>query len=77
VQIKKMKKTIDALNESLKTMEAFHEDLAHALGACPFCWGEDETCRACRGRGKPGAFEPDKALFQALVLPATKRFTKK
>lgn len=44
--------------------------LASALGACCLCWGEDNQCRVCRGRGRPGFSIPDEALFAELVLPA-------
>lgn len=37
-------------------------DLAAALGACGLCWGEDPSCRGCRGRGRPGMVRPDQAM---------------
>lgn len=36
--------------------------LAAALGACGLCWGEDPSCRLCRGRGRPGMVRPDPHL---------------
>jgi hypothetical protein len=45
---------------------------AAALGACGVCWGLDPSCRACRGRGRPGFALPDDALFDELVLPAVR-----
>ena len=49
------------------------ETLAAALGACPACWGEDEHCNECRGRGRPGAFTPDEEAFADIVLPVIRR----
>ena|SRR5437899_7948251 len=46
--------------------------LASALGACCLCWGEDPTCRMCRGKGRPGFTRPDEALLREFVLPAIK-----
>lgn len=46
--------------------------LAAALGACPACWGEDPTCRWCRGRGAPGALAPDPEEFTTWVVPAVR-----
>lgn len=69
-KIKHLTVEVKQLNEALSAMLQFGEDLAHAVGACEFCWGEDVSCRVCRGRGKPGVFEPDPALFKEFVLPA-------
>jgi hypothetical protein len=49
------------------------DDLAKALGACPICWGEDNRCEKCRGKGQSGFFKPDDRLFRILILPALKR----
>jgi hypothetical protein len=54
----------------LKVLREREDLLAAALGACCLCWGQDEDCRACRGRGRPGYSLPDEALFEELVLPA-------
>jgi hypothetical protein len=69
-RINQLKGETEELNEALSAMIHFGEELAHAVGACSFCWGEDPSCRACRGRGKPGVFEPDPVLFEKYVLPA-------
>lgn len=53
-----------------------NDTLAAALGACPDCWGEDEGCKICRGRGSPGAFKPKKYAFAEYVLPVMKRLRK-
>ncbi|HET9198987.1 MAG TPA: hypothetical protein VFN92_12135 [Solirubrobacterales bacterium] len=47
--------------------------LADALGACERCFGEDEACPVCRGRGRPGGRRPDPVLFEELVKPALRR----
>lgn len=72
-KIRQLTSEVEELNEGLNAMVQFSEDLAHAVGACTFCWGEDPSCRACRGRGKPGVFEPDSALFERFVAPAWHR----
>lgn len=72
-RIKQLTEEVEELLEEISALEHFEEDLSQALGACTFCWGEDPTCRGCRGRGKPGSFEPDPALFEKFVLPAFRR----
>lgn len=72
-RIKQLTLEVEEMRESLSNSDRLEEDLANALGACVFCWGEDPTCRGCRGKGKPGAFEPDHALFTQFVLPALRR----
>lgn len=49
------------------------EVLAAALGACPICWGEDDSCSECRGKGRPGYFRPDREAFAEYVLPVVKK----
>lgn len=62
-----------ALRAELARAHDLLDDLAAALGACAACWGADESCRACRGRGSPGWRIPDHALFDEIVAPAVKR----
>jgi len=45
-------------------------NLAAALGACGLCWGEDDFCPSCRGRGRPGMVRPDLELRARLLGPA-------
>lgn len=73
--LSRLKKTINTakrLQEDLE--EAFDEldDLAKALGACD-CWGRDNRCPSCKGKGEPGYFKPEKELFNELILPALKQ----
>lgn len=72
-KIKQMKSIIDGLRLHIGQLEDFQEEMAHALGACVYCMGEDASCKACRGKGKPGAFEPDEALFRQWIAPALRR----
>jgi|SRR5215204_3240984 len=46
--------------------------LASALGACPYCWGTDVTCK-CHGLGRVASRWPDEEAFAELVLPVLKR----
>jgi hypothetical protein len=48
------------------------DTVAAALGACGLCWGEDHSCRACRGQGAPGRAIPDEQLFCEIVVPAVR-----
>lgn len=57
---------VEALRERVKL-------LADALGACPRCFGEDELCPVCHGRGRPGGRQPDPTLYAELVDPARLR----
>jgi hypothetical protein len=58
-----------AAASELETLRARLDDLAHALGACPTCWGGEAQCRNCRGRGQPGFAIPDRPLFTRLIVP--------
>lgn len=73
-KISRLRKVAHELERALQALEQTQANFAYALGACAFCWGEDPHCRACRGRGAPGAFELDVALFEELILPALRRY---
>lgn len=71
---------VERLHEEIERLKGINrilfeqcEFMASAVGACPRCWGEDQECRECRGRGTPGAFLPHRASFAELVLPAVER----
>lgn len=66
---KKLQSKIHALMEEAKMMDTLLDELAASLGACPSCWGSDEECGYCVGNGLPGAFSPDKRLFETYVMP--------
>ncbi len=72
-KVRQLQAEVGELEDRIGEMTGFEEDIAHALGACPFCFGFDHTCRACRGLGKPGAYEPDEALFLQFVQPSIAR----
>ena len=55
-------------------LAAHNEMLAHALGACPHCWGNLDDCEACAGEGVPGTYPPDKPAFDYFVMPAVRQF---
>ena len=67
---------IDAMKRQGRRLYVAHReaidrlaDLAAALGACGLCWGEDDGCASCRGRGHPGAMRPDPVLRSRLFPP--------
>lgn len=65
------------IQEMATELEQFRErndTLAAALGACYLCWGMDETCPYCVGKGRPGAALPDARLFHQLIVPAVRRW---
>jgi len=47
--------------------------VAAALGACIYCWGENEVCPTCQGGGKPGRFKPDREAFVEYVVPVVRK----
>src|SRR5204863_5798 len=68
-RIDRMKRQGRRLYEEHQNVTARLADLAAALGACGLCWGEDEFCPSCRGRGRPGMVRPDPELRARLLGP--------
>ena len=63
----------ESVEEELEELRLRNQTLASALGACPICWGEDQACPKCAGKGRPGSLTPNEGLFAALVTPAIRR----
>ena len=57
----------------LHDLRQLNDTLAQALGACRICWGGDEACDLCGGRGRAGFRPPDLELFEELVAPVLPR----
>jgi hypothetical protein len=64
---------VRAMLDELRDLREGNDTLARALGACRLCWGGEDDCNECGGRGWPGSSAPDAALFNELVAPAVKR----
>lgn len=64
---------LEGMRRELADLREANDTVAAALGACPFCWGGDRECHACRGRGRAGHRAPDPKLFAELVVPAVAR----
>lgn len=71
--IQRLREHIKAMEECIAVLENNQDNFAGAIGACAFCFGTDESCRACRGKGKPGAFIPDATLYAHYVAPVIRR----
>ncbi|MGW2558069.1 hypothetical protein ACWCXB_02250 [Streptomyces sp. NPDC001514] len=65
-----VRRRVAELAAQLDVAHGLLDDMAAALGACPACFGADDTCWWCRGRGAPGFTTPDPGLFDRLVRPA-------
>jgi hypothetical protein len=63
---------LEAALTEIKLLRERCDTLAAALGACGLCWGQDLSCRACRGQGAPGRSIPDEQLFCEFVVPAVR-----
>lgn len=71
-----LRRRVDELTDQLDAAYGLLDDLAAALGACPACFGGDDACRWCRGRGAPGFTAPEPSLFNRLVRPAVVLFAR-
>ena len=63
---------LEAAQAEVRILRARCDTVAAALGACGLCWGQDVSCRACRGHGAPGRSIPDEELFREFVVPAVR-----
>jgi hypothetical protein len=63
--------------EELRDCRGILDQLATALGACETCWGEEQECWMCRGRGGPGWRQPAEDEFRRWILPAVMMMTRR
>jgi hypothetical protein len=69
----RMLRMMHHLQEELEATQVVMHHVGKMLGACPYCFGEDEDCEACAGRGAPGSTKPAKKELLAWVEPALAR----
>lgn len=72
----RLRRLLSAMRRDLDRLRDRNAMAAAALGACEACWGRDPGCPHCDGRGRPGAEEPDVALYARLVAPAVRRLAR-
>lgn len=61
-RLTKMTRIAHRLHDAHKADSERLQNLAAALGACGICWGDDNHCPGCRGRGRIGMVRPDLEL---------------
>lgn len=61
-RITRLRRRNRRLGHRLKAALGFLEALAELMGACPRCFGQDESCPRCHGAGMPGSRPPDPEL---------------
>lgn len=71
--IRDLEEMINEVYEELEFLRSWSDTLAAALGACELCWGVDQGCELCRGRGVSGWRQPDHHLFREFIMPAVMR----
>jgi DNA repair exonuclease SbcCD ATPase subunit len=69
-RLKQTRRTLEAMRSQVQEAENVLQELAAIFGACPRCWGQDEECPDCRGKGGPGSHTPDPEELLALTEPA-------
>jgi hypothetical protein len=87
IQNKKLLEQVESLKNKLKSGHAdttqitnklsyltrLNNELSEALGSCDKCWGDDQGCMNCYGKGSPGWRPVNKRLFYLYVLPTLER----
>ena len=71
----RMKREIVHLYQTIKTLSQLNQDFAAAVGACPYCWGQDAGCIHCEGYGAPGSKPIDPDSYQFFIAPVIEKIT--
>ena len=73
---RQLKEMADRMSSELDALRARNDMLAAALGACHLCWGDDRKCQYCQGAGRIGAYVIERPLFDEVIGPAVRQFTR-
>lgn len=73
----RLREIAHAMRRELHALRDRDAITAAALGACQDCWGSDSDCPQCHGRGRPGCYRPDPALYARTVAPAVRRLSRR
>ena len=72
-RLERATRKIERLRAELVAANTMAAYVARVLGACEQCWGMDQFCRGCLGRGRPGSSQPDVGALIDWVSPALQR----
>ncbi|ULC59436.1 hypothetical protein MBM09_00300 [Flaviramulus sp. BrNp1-15] len=73
-QVLKLKRMVKFLKQEVINEAEINNDFALAVGACSDCFGCDDDCEKCEGKGEPGFFVPDFVHYKELIVPAQKKY---
>lgn len=73
-ELLKLKRLVRFLKQEVINESQINNDFALAVGACADCFGCDNYCENCNGKGKPGFFVPDFIHYKELIIPAQKKY---
>lgn len=71
-RLRRTSQRLEASQAQLAAAMGLLQQLADMFGCCRRCWGTNEQCPLCGGRGTPGYCRPDPGLT-AWVEPALQR----
>ena len=69
-KVARAKQVIQLLKQHLEDANVMLNYISEVFGVCPFCWGQDQQCDHCHGRGYPGSGEPVEEELLAWAVPA-------
>jgi len=72
-QLQQAVEQIRQLRQDLAAADAMLKYIADVFGTCPACWGQNQQCVRCGGRGQPGSRVPLEEELLAWVRPAFRR----
>jgi hypothetical protein len=72
-RIRELRVLAKKMYAELELLRERNDTLAAALGACYICFGTDQVCPECAGRGLPGSANPDPDTYREYVQPAVRR----
>lgn len=72
-EIQRLKKIIIRLRQEVASANVMAHFIADIFGTCHACWGLNQLCPQCGGKGKPGYAQPHLDELRAWVEPALKK----
>lgn len=72
-ELVKLRRSLARARQALASADVMARYVAESFGTCPKCWGLNQLCAHCGGKGGPGYADPDVETLRQWVEPALRK----
>ena len=72
-EVTQLRRALARARSELASADVMARYIAETFGTCDKCWGLNQLCSQCEGKGGPGYRSPDAETLRAWVEPALQK----